>query len=84
MKNSVRLSVAAAALAAGLGLWVGGAISAQAQVGPFSQDPCSHGVSCANPGPAPNVEQAPRGRYVSTTPDDDLSGRGSDGGGGGG
>jgi hypothetical protein len=84
MKASLRFSVAAATVAAGLGLGVGSAIAAQAQVGPFPQDPCASGVSCAHPGPAPGIEQAPRSRYVYNVPDDDLSGRGSDGGGGGG
>jgi hypothetical protein len=84
MKASLRFSVAAATVAAGLGLGVGSVISAQAQVGPFPQDPCTSGVNCANPGPAPNLQQAPRSRYAYNAPDDDLSGRGSDGGGGGG
>jgi hypothetical protein len=84
MMTPVRLAVAAAAVAAGLGLAVGSAVDSPAQVGPLPQDPCTAGVNCANPGPAPNIEPAPRSRYVSTAPDDDLSGRGSDGGGGGG
>jgi hypothetical protein len=83
MKSSVRFSVAVATVVAGVGLGVGTASDAQAQ-GPYPNDPCTPGVNCANPGPAPNIEQAPRPRYVSTAPDEDLSGRGSDGGGGGG
>lgn len=80
MKSSVRLAASSALLAAGLGLVVGTATQALAQVAPLPLDPCSAGSSCNEPGPAPPPVRAPARSYI----DEDLSGRGSDGGGGGG